>query len=100
MVSVMREFCDILHASETAEHDKRFSAQSVRVILLPAETRHESQSRGQSRHSRNEARSRGLSRQEAIRFTDSKLGRKRDYGQSRQKPNMTDSLGSERKSAD
>ena len=69
---------------------KWLPAETVRVILLPAETL----------DSRQEAESHGQSLQEAIYQAQQSLQEARDRGQSRRKPNMTGSLCRKRKLAD
>ena len=85
------------------------SAETVRDLLLPAETTvHEKMASCRDspcdsvscRDSRQEAESHEQSLQEAIYQAQQSRQEARDRGQSRRKPNMTDSLCKERKLAD
>ena len=76
----------ILLPAETTVHEKWLPAETVRVILLPADSRQEAGSHGQSL-------------QEAIYQALQSQQEARDRGQSRRKPNMTDSLCRKRKLA-
>ena len=79
--------CDLLLPAETTIHEKWLPAETVHVILLPAESRQEAESHGQSL-------------QESIYQVQQSLQEARDHGQFRRKPNMTDSLCRKRKLAD